>query len=393
MEKLTRWLARKFITDADNTQDRAVREQYGLLEGWASIFLNTFLFGFKLAIGLVVNSLSLVADAIHSLSDTATSIVVIVGFKISNKPPDPEHPYGHGRAEYISTLIISILLVVTGIEFIKSSIDRITTPEAINVTIPLLIAVFFTIVIKEMMGQFSKHLGLAIESDTLAADFWHHRTDAISSGLVIIALIAGKLGYPSLDGFAGLGVAGILMYTGYDIARNAIDSLLGKSPKPELIHKIRSLAQEVDEVIDAHDVVVHNYGQEQFINLHIEIDENTDPITMHNVAEDVENHLASTLNAYTLVHTDPIAPESEYVQQVRDAMHELTDQNEELRGFHEIRVVESDRYHTAILDVMLQQHLSETETQKFVRKLKTQLKAHLPNFEFRIQVTPIHRFK
>jgi len=393
MEKFTRWLAGKFIQDAQNTGDRSVRERYGLLEGWVSIILNTLLFGIKLAIGLIINSLSLIADAIHSLSDTATSVVVIVGFKISNKPPDPEHPYGHGRAEYISTLIISILLVVTGIEFIKSSINRITDPEVIKISIPLLIAVVFTIVLKELMGQFSRHLGLAIESDTLAADYWHHRTDAISSGLVLIALIGSQFGYTSLDGVAGLGVAAILMYTGYDIARNAIDSLLGKPPKPELIHKIRKLAKEVEYVLDAHDIVVHNYGQDQYINLHIEVEDNTDPMTMHDTAETVENLLSTQLNAYALVHLDPISPGSEDVKKVRKIMNDIQEDEEILQGFHEVRVVDSENHHIAIMDVMLKPQLSSQQINDYMQHLRKRLGEHLPDFEFRIQVTPIHRFK
>ncbi|MCF7804537.1 MAG: cation diffusion facilitator family transporter [Candidatus Marinimicrobia bacterium] len=393
MERLTKWIANRFIKDADNVTDGTVREHYGLLEGWVSIVLNFFLFVFKLIIGLTVNSLALIADAIHSLSDTATSIVVIVGFKISNKPPDREHPYGHGRAEYIATLIISILLVVTGIEFIQTGIKRIAEPVTIQIGIPLLAAVVFTIVIKEMMGQFSKHLGDAIDSDTLAADSWHHRTDAISSALVLVALIAGMFGLPSLDGVASLGVAGVLIYTGYDIARNAIDSLLGKPPKPELVRKIRRMAKEVEYVLDAHDIVVHNYGQGKFINLHIEVDESINPMLMHDTAEAVENCLGEALNAYALVHLDPIAPESEYVQRVRNTMNDIQEREPDLKGFHEVRVVDHENRHVAIMDVMLSPELSTTESQQYIQHLKSLLKDRLPDIEFRIQVTPLHRFK
>lgn len=393
MKKFTLWVARKLILDAENTEDSGIREKYGLLEGWVSIFINTFLFVFKLIIGLLVNSIALIADAIHSLSDTATSIVVIVGFRISNKPPDPEHPYGHGRAEYIATLIISILLVVTGVEFIRTSIERITHPEKITASIGLLLAVFSTIVIKELMGQFSRHLGDAIDSDTLQADFWHHRTDAISSALVLVALICGRLGFPSLDGVAGLGVAGILIYTGFNIASGAIDTLLGRPPKPSMVHKIRSMARDMPHVLDAHDIVVHNYGNHSFINLHIEVDEKEDLMTIHDTAEAVEEMFRNKMRAYATVHIDPISTDSEEVQQVRDAMNDIIKFDPEVESFHDLRIVHTEEYYRAFMDVMLKQALSESEIENVLDRLKSRLVKVFPDIEFHLQVTPIHKFK
>lgn len=393
MKKFTLWVARKLIVDSDQVEDSKIREKYGLLEGWVSIVGNTLLFVFKLVIGLTVNSISLIADAVHSLSDTATSIVVIAGFKISNKPPDPEHPYGHGRAEYIATLIISILLVVTGVEFIRSSFERITHPEKITATIGLLLAVFATIVIKELMGQFSKYLGLAIESDTLEADFWHHRTDAISSGLVLIALIAGNFGIPSLDGYAGLGVAGILIYTGFDIARGAVDTLLGRPPKPSLVQKIRKKARDIPKVIDAHDIVVHNYGNHSFINLHIEVDEKEDVMVMHDAAEAVEELFRREMNAYATVHIDPISIDSTEVKQVRDAMNKIVKLEERVQGFHDLRIVHTEEYHRALMDIMLKQDTPDSEIESVTEKVKRQLNEEFPDIEFHIQVTPLHKFK
>ncbi len=393
MKTFTLWVARKLIPGADQVEDSKIREKYGLLEGWVSIVVNTLLFVLKLIIGLLVNSIALIADAIHSLSDTATSIVVIAGFKISNKPPDPEHPYGHGRAEYIATLIISILLVVTGVEFIRTAFDRITNPQKITATIGLLIVVFATIVIKEAMGQFSKYLGRAIESDTLEADFWHHRTDAISSGLVLIALIAGDFGFPSLDGYAGLGVAAILIYTGFDIARGAVDTLLGRPPKPSLVHKIRKMARNIPHVIDVHDIVVHNYGNHSFINLHIEVDEKEDVMLMHDAAEAVEELFRREMNAYATVHIDPISVDSAEVQAVRNAMEDIVKIDDAVEGFHDLRIVHTEEYYRALMDIMLRHDIDESKIDEVIDEVKERLNKKFPEIEFHLQVTPLHRFK
>lgn len=393
MRVLTEWIARRFITNYEDTANPDVREKYGLLEGWLSILVNTFLFAFKLVIGLLINSLALVADAIHSLSDTATSIVIIIGFRISNKPPDVEHPYGHGRAEYIATLIISMLLIVTGIEFIRSSVQRITDPVEVNASLLVILAVLLTIVMKEGMGQISKHLGRAVESEALEADFWHHRTDAISSGLVMIALIVSQFGLPALDGFGGLGVAAILIYTGYRIARNAVDTLLGKPPTPELVQRIRGLAKQIDYVLDAHDVAVHSYGHHRYINLHIEVNEKEPAIVIHDVAEEVENLLRHELNAYALVHVDPITLDSEEIQKVRSTMDSIVEEEDPLLGFHELRIVNSQGNNTAIMDVMLKQDLSSASISQFLEYLKNTLQSTFPDLKFKLQLTPIHRYK
>ncbi len=393
MKSFTRWLARLFIPEADHLHNNKVRAQYGLLEGWFSIILNLLLFIIKLTAGVLANSLALIADALHSLSDSATSVVVIIGFKISTKPPDLEHPYGHGRAEYIATLIISVLLIVAGIEFIRSSVQQILEPGTIRVGFWILLVVSLTILLKELMGQVSKNLGELIESDTLQADYWHHRTDAISSVLVLISLIGGMVGVHSLDGFGGLGVAAILIYTGFRIARNAIDSLLGKPPSKELIEQIRTLARSIARVIDAHDITVHSYGHHRYINLHIEVNEREDPLALHDIAEQVENRLRRELNAYALVHLDPISLDSEEARQLRVKMDELCEKENDLHDYHELRVINTEDHHMAIMDIMLRPGLSERETEQTLESLREQLHQWFPGIDFRFRRTPIHRYK
>ena len=204
-------LTNRFIP---NTKESAkmYRTKIGVFQGWISVLVNSILFILKLVIGVMVGAVSVIADAVHTLSDVVSSIVVIWGFKQAEKPADVEHPYGHGRAEYIATLIIAILLCVAGIEFIEASIDRIQNPEQVVAEWWMILILMVTIILKEITARYAEFLSSKIASGTLHADAWHHRIDAISSILVVAAMIAGKYGYPVVDGWAGLGVALFLIY-------------------------------------------------------------------------------------------------------------------------------------------------------------------------------------
>ena len=230
-----------------NTKESAhiYRTKIGIFQGWVSVTVNGILFILKLVIGLMVGAVSVIADAVHTFSDVISSAVVVWGFKQAQKPADKEHPYGHGRAEYIATLIIAILLCVAGLEFIEAAFERISNPQLIEVKWWMIIVLTVTIVLKEITARYAKFLSSKVASGTLHADAWHHRTDAISSLLVVIAMIAGVYGYPAVDGWAGLGVSLFLIYTGFDIARDAVDDLIGKPPTSEEVETIRQIIMKI----------------------------------------------------------------------------------------------------------------------------------------------------
>ena len=256
-----------------NTKESAhiYRTKIGIFQGWVSVTVNGVLFVLKLVIGFMVGAVSIIADAVHTLSDVISSAVVVWGFKQAQKPADKEHPYGHGRAEYIATLIIAILLCVAGIEFIEAAFERISDPQLIEVKWWMVIVLAVTIVLKEITARYAKFLSSKVASGTLHADAWHHRTDAISSLLVVIAMIAGIYGYPAVDGWAGLGVSLFLIYTGFDIARDAVDDLIGKPPTSEEVETIRQIVMKINGVLGVHDITVHSYGQDKFASVHVEI--------------------------------------------------------------------------------------------------------------------------
>jgi len=371
---------------------RIYRSKIGKFQGWVSVVVNGLLFIIKLNIGLLIHSVSLIADAIHTLSDVISSGVVIWGFNESEKPADIEHPYGHGRVEYIATLIIAILLCVAGIEFIESSINRIRNPELVSAQWWMVGVLAGTIVIKEMTARYAEFLSVKIASGTLQADAWHHRSDAISSFLVIIAMIAGRLGYPAVDGWAGLGVALFLIYTGYTIAREAIDDLIGKPPTEEDIEELRRLVLPLEGVLGVHDITIHSYGKDNFVSVHIEIDANESPARAHDIAERVEDYLTDKLGVEPTVHVDPVHPDNPKVQEVAHYLNKNWISDDRITDVHDIRIVETEEHKLILFGITLIQTMPEKDIIKCCDELKNAIKEKFTGYDVNIKISPLHSF-
>ena len=271
------------------------RSRIGKFQGWISIIVNGLMFFLKLLIGFIIGSISVIADAFHTLTDVISSGVVIWGFNESEKPADKDHPYGHGRAEYVATLVIAILLIVAGIEFIESSIERIVDPTIVEPQWWMIISIVITIFIKILVALYAEFLSSKIASSTLHADAWHHQADAISSFLVAFAMILGKYGYSQFDGWIGLIIAMFIIWSGYGIAKTAVDDLIGRPPTIEEINDIRQLSQNVEGVIGVHDIAVHSYGKDKFASIHIEIDSDENQMDAHDISANVEKILYNKL--------------------------------------------------------------------------------------------------
>ena len=307
MTALADYIIRKQVPLGENPELPKFRGNIGITQGWISIVANFIIFVLKLVFGFISNSIALIADAFHSLSDMASSGVVVFGFKMASKPADKEHPFGHGRAETIAALTISILIGFTGIEFIKTSITRFMNPNSIEVSWAVILVVLITIVLKEVLARLSYNLGDKINSSILIADAIHHRSDMWSSVLVLSAFGGAWLGYPKIDAIMGLGVAGMMIQSAYAIARTAIDDLLGKPVDTETIKNIKEYAMQSPEVSNVHDIVVHSYGAHRFISLHLEIAEGKSPESMHDIADSVEKLLSHEMEADVITHVDPVS--------------------------------------------------------------------------------------
>jgi len=384
-------LTNRFIPNTKEST-KLYRSKIGVFQGWISVLVNSILFILKLLIGIMVGAVSVIADAVHTLSDVVSSIVVIWGFKQAEKPADVEHPYGHGRAEYIATLIIAILLCVAGFEFIKASIDRIQNPEQVVAEWWMIFILMVTIIMKEITARYAEFLSSKIASGVLHADAWHHRIDAISSILVVAAMIAGKYGYPIVDGWAGLGVALFLIFTGFEIAKDAVDDLIGKPPTSEEVEVIRQIVMSVDGVLGAHDIIVHSYGHDKFASVHVEIDADETTAVAHDISEEVEDKLEKAIGVEPTVHLDPVHPNDPLVQEVNKVLSLLGESDGRITDIHDVRIVNTENHHVILFGINIQVGISQREIVSCTLNLENKLKEKFNNYEINIKVSPLHRF-
>lgn len=281
-------------------------KKLGYTEGIASIIINTMLFGLKIWVGTASSSVAMTADAWHTLSDTLTSIVVIFGFWFSSRPEDEKHPFGHGRAELIATIIIATLLAVVGLNFLRDSIQQLIVRKSANFSTLGLVVFAVSVVIKEGLARFSIWAGKKTNSQSLLADGWHHRSDAIASLIIVIGAVLGKYLW-WIDGVLGIGVSGLVLYAAYEIAHTASDSLMGEKTGDDLTNRIKRIANETSpELKDIHHIHIHRYGDHLEITLHARLDKKTDIEDAHALSTRLEQRLRNELRADTTVHIEPV---------------------------------------------------------------------------------------
>ena len=383
MTALADYIIRKQVPLGENPELPKFRGNIGITQGWISIVANFIIFVLKLVFGFISNSIALIADAFHSLSDMASSGVVVFGFKMASKPADKEHPFGHGRAETIAALTISILIGFTGIEFIKTSITRFMNPNSIEVSWAVILVVLITIVLKEVLARLSYNLGDKINSSTLIADAIHHRSDMWSSVLVLSAFGGAWLGYPKIDAIVGLGVAGMMIQSAYAIARTAIDDLLGKPVDTETIKNIKEYAMQSPEVSNVHDIVVHSYGAHRFISLHLEIAEGKSPESMHDIADSVEKLLSHEMEADVITHVDPVSLEGKEIAIIKDIIlknQKLFDLEESIQ---DLRIVKNHHVESILFQVPVPVEFNKQE--QFSKKCSEDLGNKYPDCKIDIE--------
>ncbi|MFQ6614485.1 MAG: cation diffusion facilitator family transporter, partial [Fidelibacterota bacterium] len=282
--------------------------------------------------------------------------------------------------------------VVAGIEFIKSSYGRIQNPSPVNADWWMVMVIVLTIAVKEVTAQYAEFLSAKISSGTLKADAWHHRTDAISSILVVIAMVAGKYGYYRVDGWAGVGVALFIIWTGFEIARDAVDDLIGKPPSLGEIESIREVAEAVDGVIGAHDISIHSYGTDRYASLHIEIDAEEPPMHAHDIAEEVELKLTDLLGVAPTVHVDPIVPTSPKIQKVQSFLDQHWGDDNRVSNFHDIRIVDHKYNHVILFGLTVTPGLAQKKIETCIREIETSMKAEFPGYDLDIKVSLLHEY-
>jgi len=346
---VTGWLVRQALHWSPNHGTASSHHQLGLLQGWVSIAVNLFLFAAKGVLGLFTASLALLADAAHSFSDIGSSLIVVLGFYWARKPRDSKHPFGHGRIELVAALILSILLMVLAIEFARAGWARIQQPSLVYAPWWAIAAVAGTMLVKQWLSVFSLHLARATGSPAITADFWHHVSDVLSTGVVLIALVAARFGWSGVDGWAGLGVALFIFGTGIATAKSAISPLLGEAPSPEEVRAVEKAAMGVPGIQGVHDVIMHKYGEERLISFHIEVDAARSAMDVHDLSELVEDEVERVCGGKVIVHVDPVDRSHPDYGRTEQTMRDAVRQDQQLTEFHDLRVEgPSNRLHVSV---------------------------------------------
>ena len=372
---MTKLLLNLFVKNHENGDDPKVRAAVGRLSGITGVVCNVILCIAKLIVGTVSGSVSITADAMNNLSDSASAIVTLIGFKLAEKPADEDHPYGHARYEYLSGLAVAALILVIGVELAHTSFMKILHPEPVAVGLPLILVLAGSILMKLWMFLFNRRLGRCIDSGTLLATAADSRNDVISTGAVLLAALVEKFTGAKIDGFMGLAVALFILYSGVNMGKETISPLLGESASPQLRKLILETVEREPRVLGYHDLMVHDYGPGQrFASLHVEMDQREDPLLCHELIDDMERLCLEQHNVHLVIHYDPIV----IGDPLQDALHEtvktvLGDYDERLT-FHDFRMVKGKGHTNLIFDIALPQDLRGQE-KAIKRAIKAALEA------------------
>ncbi len=361
---MTELLARWLIPHRDNGGDGAVRRAYGTLCGAVGIGLNVLLFIGKFFAGRLSGSIAVTADAFNNLSDAGSSAVTLLGFRLAGKKPDPGHPFGHGRIEYISGLVVAGLILLMGVELAKSSFDKILHPEEVTFSALALVILAVSVAVKLYMWHYNRRIGKKIRSAAMEATATDSLSDAAATAAVLLAMLAGKWTGLAVDGYVGMVVALFILFSAYKAARDTLSPLLGQAPDPELVRSIRRIVAEHDTVVGVHDLVIHDYGPgRQMVSLHAEVPASGDILELHDVIDNIERELHEKLHVQAVIHMDPIVTDDETVDALRHQIAELVRQVEPRMTAHDLRVIPGTTHTNLVFDAVLPLDAAITPTE------------------------------
>lgn len=347
-------LSRIFIKDRDKVNDPAVRRAYGTLCSLYGIFLNVLLFAGKYFAGVLSGSVAIVADAFNNLSDAGSSVISLLGFAIAGKKPDLDHPFGHGRAEYLAGLLLSALIVVMGVELGKSSIEKIIEPQPVEAgLLPALILVA-SIAVKFYMSRYNKAVGKKISSPSMEATATDSLSDSIATTVVLLSMGISYFFHVNVDGWAGLLVAAFIIFAGYNAMRDTLSPLLGKAPDPELVKEIEETALAHPEIVGIHDLIVHDYGPGRgFVSLHAEVNGSGDMFRLHDAVDQAEREIREKFGILATIHMDPIDCDNEQLNELRQAVAEKLTEIDPRIKIHDFRMVPGPTHTNLIFDALV----------------------------------------
>nr|WP_297885420.1 cation diffusion facilitator family transporter [uncultured Blautia sp.] len=357
-------LASLFIKDRENYTSPAVRQSYGTLCGAVGIGLNILLFLGKWIAGFLSGSIAITADAFNNLSDAGSSIITLIGFQISGQRPDSEHPFGHGRMEYISGFLVSVAILIMGFELVKSSINKLIHPEPVESS-PVIIAILAaSILVKVYMFYYNRSVGKKIGSAAMNATAMDSLSDTVSTALVLGATLISQFTGLLLDGWFGILVGLFILYTGATTIKETMDLLLGQPPKQEFIDEIREIVTSHKLVYGIHDLIVHDYGPGRvMISLHAEVDADGDIQTIHEQIDHIENELQEKLHCSATIHMDPIVTDDKEVLEMKEKVKALVLETDDTFSMHDFRMVKGPTSTNLIFDVSVPSGCQKTDNE------------------------------
>lgn len=383
---MTDFLVKHFVKNHEQVEEDEVRTEYGTLASGVGIFCNLLLFAAKLMIGILVNSISVMADAFNNLSDAGSSVITLIGFKLSGQKPDPEHPFGHGRMEYISGLFVSVAILIMAFELVKTSVGKIISPEPVEGSALILLILAASVLVKLYMAYYNRKIGKKISSAAMAATAADSLSDTVSTAAVFLATVLSMIAGWQIDGWCGLLVGIFIFYSGVKAMKETIDPLLGQAPDRELVEKIRKLVTGYPSVKGIHDMIIHDYGPGRLmVTLHVEVDARGDMVRIHDEIDNIERELQETLNCHATIHMDPVETENETVKQLRRQTARAVAGLDSRLSIHDFRMVQGETHTNLIFDVVVPYECPMRD-EEVIKKLQEAVRGFQGNYYAVIQV-------
>jgi cation diffusion facilitator family transporter len=374
---LTNFLVKLFVKNYENVEDQQVRTSYGILSSIVGILCNLFLFGVKLSVGIIINSISVMADAFNNLSDAASSVISFIGVKLAGKPADKEHPFGHGRFEYIAALAVAFLVLQVGFSLFQSALQKVLHPEALSFN-PVLTAILcLSVLVKVWMMFFNRRLGKRIKSTVMLATSADSMGDVVvTSATIISTVIAGLTGL-KIDGFMGLVVSIFVMIAGFRIAKDTLEPLLGQAIEKDVYEKITCLVESYEGIVGTHDLIIHNYGPtHRMATIHAEVPNDLNFETAHETIDRIERDVLNKLDIFLVIHMDPIEVNNAMVVEKKKLVLDIIKSLEEKATIHDFRIVNGELQINLIFDLVLPFSYTKEAEQRLLTRIVEEIRKY-----------------
>lgn len=372
---MTEFLVKCFIKDYNDVEKISVRTAYGVLASFVGIFCNVFLFIVKFTVGLVLHSVSVSADAFNNLSDAGSSIISFVGVKMAEKPADKDHPFGHGRIEYIAALIVAFLVLEVGFTFLKDSVGKIRTPEALQFQTVSVIILLLSIAVKLWLGLFNRKLGRKIDSKVMQAVFTDSMGDVITTSATVASLIFFRVTGINIDGIVGAGVALVVMWAGVGIAKDTLEPLIGEAIDPDVYDEIKRFVESYEGIQGTHDLIVHNYGPgRSMASIHAEVPNDVNIEQSHEIIDRIEREASKELGVFLVIHMDPVEMKNKKVLKIRRQAVDILKELDPACSLHDFRIVYGEDRINLIFDMVIPIQYDDKKKKDIPELMKQRLK-------------------